>query len=670
MAHGSNRAKDHNVETDAEMYGQAVKNHQAGNFQLAEQLYRQIIQVYPSHVDAWCFLGVACQSQGKLAEAETTLRRAVDLLPAHPSAGSFLGAVLLQQGRPAEAVAAFQQAMSFHPNNAEIQSNLGIAFAALGSALAVQARVHDAVECYRQAAHFRPQDARMHYLLGVALAKLQRFDEAIAEYERALRLNPSLSEAHNNLGFVLQSQGRVGESIAHWRTALRLHPDSPEVLNNLGNAVQSQGQLEEAIAYYQQALHKRPQFAAAYNNLANVLRNAGRLEEAVAHWHNALRIQADYPEPHYNLGKELQRLGKLDDAAAHYQEALRLKPDYSEARWNRALLWLLLGDFKRGWAEYELRWTQPDFSRRSFMQPRWDGLALAGRTILLHAEQGLGDTLHFIRYASLVQAQGGKVIVDCQPALLRLLSNAAGIDKLVPQGTPLPSFDVEAPLLSLPGIFRTSLETIPATVPYVRADEALVEHWRREMADLAPCPSTPASNLRIGISWQGSPTFHGDRERSMPLAKFAPLAKVLGVRLISLQKGPGTEQLKSDVRSPASDVKKPALDIEHRPSNIERLVLDLGSRLDETFGPFMDTAAIMMGLDLVISSDSAIAHLAGALGIPVWVAISFVPDWRWLLQREDSPWYPTMRLFRQSRHGQWDDVFDQMAEELTTIRII
>jgi len=630
--------------TIAEIFTVAWNHQQAGAFAQAEKLYRQIVQADPTHADAWCFLGVACQAQGKLREAEAHFRRAVQLLPAHPSAGNYLGAVLVQQGKPAEAIASFQEALRFEPDNAELQSNLAVAFAELGNALANQ----------------------------------EKLAEAIAHYQQALGIRPDFAEAHNNLGHALQRHGRLVEAMAHWREALRVKPDSAEVHNNLGNALQSEGKLEEAIAHYQQALRLQPAFAAAHNNLGNVLRNQGKLEEATRHWHEALHWRPDYAEPHYNLGKELQKLGRLEEALVHYEQALRLKADYADARWNRALIWLLQGDFEQGWPEYEWRWTQADFAARRFTQPRWDGSALGGRTILLHAEQGLGDTLHFIRYAPLVAKRGGSVVVECQPPLARLLGSAAGIDRLVPQGSPLPAFDVQAPLLSLPGIFRTALATVPATVPYLHADAELVEHWRRELwksrksevgsrksehLHLTSDIRHPTSDFLVGIAWQGSPTFRGDRQRSIPLAQFAPLAEVPGVQLISLQKGPGTEQLREPFHSPLTTHHRLLSTVHRPPSTIH----DLGSRLDEAAGGFMDSAAIMMSLDLVISSDTAIAHLAGAVGVPVWVALSLVPDWRWLLQREDSPWYPTMRLFRQARYGRWEDVFERMAEELKVV---
>jgi tetratricopeptide (TPR) repeat protein len=324
--------------------------------------------------------------------------------------------------------------------------------------------------------------------------------------------------------------------------------------------------------------------------------------------------------------------GKLDEAAACYRRALELRPDYADAHWNQSLLLLLTGDLERGWAKYEWRWKIKQWSPRDFPQTLWDAQPLEGRTILLHAEQGLGDTIQFARYASLVKERGGAVIVECQRPLLSLLASCAGIDRLVGQGDELPPFDVQVPLLSLPGIFHTSLRDIPATVPYLFAHPSLVERWRQELGGIA--------GFKIGIAWRGSPIHKNDRARSIPLSCFEPLAGLPDIHLFSLQKGAGTEELQ-DAR-------------DHFP------VAELGSRLED----FMDTAAVLKNLDLVITCDTAVAHLAGALGVPVWVAIPFAPDWRWLLGRSDSPWYPTMRLFRQKKLGNWEDVFEEIKAEL------
>jgi hypothetical protein len=331
-------------------------------------------------------------------------------------------------------------------------------------------------------------------------------------------------------------------------------------------------------------------------------------------------------------------------------------------------LWLLRGDFAQGWSEYEWRWLQPNTPPRSLPQPLWDGSPLDGKIILLHAEQGLGDTLHFIRYAPLVQQRGGKVIVECQSALRPLLTGFPGVSSLVDRGATLPAFEVQAPLLSLPRILNTRLNAIPNEVPYLHADSKLVSRWRRELRkdeggrmtdDVGGYASSSfrlhPSSFRIGIAWQGSPTYRYDRQRSIPLSQFAPLSQIAGVRLISLQKGPGAEQLQMMKEEEGQGNEKSTMD------TVSSFVLD------ETVGAFVDTGAIMEQLDLVICSDSAVAHLAGALGVPVWLALPLVPDWRWLLDREDSPWYPSMRLFRQTRCDQWDDVFERVTAELKTL---
>ena len=430
----------------------------------------------------------------------------------------------------------------------------------------------------------------------------------------------------------LRDQGKLDEAVACYRRALELKPDYAEAHNNLGTAFKDQGKLDEAVACYRRALELKPDFAEAHNNLGIALKDQGKLDEAVACYRRALELKPDYAEAHNNLGNALKDQGKLDEAVACYRRALELKPDFAEAHGNQSLLSLLTGDFQRGWAEYEWRWKTKQCQRRDFSQPLWDGQPLEGRTILLHAEQGLGDAIQFVRYAALVKQRGGAVIVECPKPLLSLLASCAGIDRLVGRGDDLPPFDVHAPLLSLPGIFHTSLETIPADVPYLFADPGLVEHWREELGGIA--------GFKIGIAWRGNPEHRNDRARSIPLSCFEPLAGLPGVRLLACKKGRAWSSCKSwPDRFP---------------------ITELGSRLDD----FMDTAAVLMNLDLVITCDTAVAHLAGALGVPVWVALPFVPDWRWLLDRSDSPWYPTMRLFRQKKPGDWAGVFEEIKAEL------
>ncbi len=536
-----------------------------------------------------------------------------------------------QSGNLQQAGAIYRQILQADPNHAEALHLLGV--------VAGQERRPDlAIQYISQAIRLRPTDPDLHNNLGRALNDQGQLAEAAAHYQEALRLKPDFAEAHNNLGTVLQGQGRLAEAAAQYQEALRLKPDYAKAHYNLGSALQDQGQLAEAVAQYKEALRLKPDYAEAHNNLGIALQDQGQLAEAVAQYQEALRLKPDYAEAHLNLGNALKDQGQLTEAVAQYQEALRLKPDYAEAHWNRAMAWLLAGDFERGWPEFQWRWQCKDLisSKRSFSQPLWDGSSLAGRTILLHAEQGLGDTIQFIRYAPLVKRRGGTVVLECQPALLPLLQSCAGVDRLLAQGSSLPPFDVHAPLLSLPGILETTLSTIPAEAPYLFADANLDEHWRQELSHL--------QGFKIGIAWQGNPIHKKDKQRSIPLSVFEPLARLEGVRLFSLQKGTGSEELAQNAgRIP---------------------ITDLGSRLET----FMDTAAVLKNLDLVVACDTAVVHLAGALGIPVWVALPFAPDCRWLLDRDDSPWYPSIRLFRQKRWGNWDEVFQRIVQALKKLR--
>jgi hypothetical protein len=364
------------------------------------------------------------------------------------------------------------------------------------------------------------------------------------------------------------------------------------------------------------------------------------VEEAIGCLQRCVELQPDFAEAHNTLGHAYSTDGRIREALAEFEKAIDLKPDYPDPYWNRSLLWLLIGDFERGWPAFESRWrcvkTQPHLPRID--RPRWDGSPLNGRTILLHAEQGLGDTLHFVRYAAVVKAHGGRVIVQCQARLIPLFRRCEGIDQLVAWGEPVPNCDVWLPMMSLPAVLRTTIASIPSTIPYLFPDPAFVEHWRQELASI--------NGFKIGIAWQGSPRHPWDRHRSTSLALFEPLARIPGVQLISLQRGFGSEQL------------------DDRPRNFP--LIQFGDQLDQG-GAFTDSAAIVRNLDLVITVDSSIAHVAGALGVPTWVVIHRTPDWRWLLDRTDSPWYPSVRLFRQKKVNEWKPVFEDVAAALSTL---
>jgi tetratricopeptide (TPR) repeat protein len=518
-------------------------------------------------------------------------------------------------------------------------------------------RAAEAERRYRQILETIPSRADIWYLLGAACQAQGKLDHAITCYRGALRLRPDCAEAHYNLGIAQQQRGHLEEAVACYRRAVRFRPDYAEAYNNLGITQAAAGKMAEAIAAFQEVVRLKPDFVEAHYNLGNALHHERRLVEAIANYHRALELRPDYADAYNNLGVALRDGGHLDEAMACFDEALRIQSDHGGAHVNRAMAWLQEGKFEAGWVEYEWRWQHKQ-SLRPYPQPLWEGEPLAGKTILLYAEQGLGDTIQFIRYAPLVKEQGGAVMVDCPAALVPLLSTCSGIDMLVPGGASLPPFDVQLPLLSLPRVLGTTLETVPAEVPYLRADAALVEQWRRELDAAVGVPpsggrgrpaeaGTPTSNrpaFKIGIAWQGNPTVEADRWRSIPLEHFAPLARVPRVRLINLQKGAGIEQFAGIA------------------GQFE--VLSWNQKLDQGPGAFLDTAALMTCLDLVITSDTATAHLAGALGIPVWVALAYIPEFRWMLGRTDSPWYPTMRLFRQCQPGDWSELFERITSEL------
>jgi tetratricopeptide (TPR) repeat protein len=607
----------------------ASQHHQAGRLQAAEQIYRLILQADPDHADAIHLLGVIAYQVGKHEIAVAYIERAIALDGSVAAFHNNLGNAWKEQGKLDEAVACYRRALELKTGFAEAQSNLG-------NALREQGKLDEAVRCYRRALELKADFAEAYGNLGNALKDQGKLDEAVACYRRALAVNPNHAEAHNNLGVALKSQGKLDEAVACYRRAAELRADFADAHSNLGNALRDQGKFDEAVACCRRALELKPDFAEAYSNLGNALKDQGEPDEAVACCRRALQLKPDSAEIHCNLGLAFHDQGKLDEALACYRRAVELNPHYADGHASLAVNHLLRGDFQRGWPEYEWRWRTKHLSPRLFQQPLWDGCSLTGKTILLHAEQGLGDTLQFVRYAALVKGFGGTVILECQKPLVALLATCAGVDQLVGQGDAIPTFSTQAPLLSVPGILKTSFETIPATVPYLSATPALIDRWREKLREVP--------GYKIGINWQGRGGHGPWRVRNIPLQQFAALAEIPGVRLINLQSGAGREEL--------------ARAGESFP------VVDLGDAVDQTGGAFMDTAAIMMNLDLVITSDTALPHLAGSLGVPVWVALPFAPDWRWLLERADSPWYPTMRLFRQRERGNWQAVFDDIRKAL------
>lgn len=460
--------------------------------------------------------------------------------------------------------------------------------------------------------------------------------EAEAACHSALALEPGLAEAWQLLGFLQHHRGDGAAGLASLQTALRLRPDFAPVHNDLGVVLRGLGRLAEAAASYQRALALAPDFADAHFNLGNTLKELGLLEEAVACFVRADALKPGLPDTPTNCGAALRDLNRLDDAARCYEEALRRQPDFPEARWNRGVLRLLRGDLAGGWDDYEWRWKVPGLlpPRRVFTVPEWDGSDLKGRAILLHAEQGFGDTIQFIRYAPVLAARGATVLLQCQPALTGLMASVSGISEVIPDGATLPAFDYHAPLLSLPRLCSTRLESVPCRVPYLEAEQGRVR---------LP-PARAGRPLRVGFAWAGNPANGADRLRSMPLADWFPFFAEAPATFYSLQCGPRAAELAALPSGSA--------------------VVDLSPQLRD----FTDTASAVAELDCVITVDTSVAHLAGALGRPVWTLLASAACWRWLLGRADSPWYPTMRLFRQPSRGDWRSVMECVRRELSGLK--
>jgi len=504
-----------------------------------------------------------------------------------------------------------------------------------------QGRLEQAEVLYRQVTQADPANADAWHLLGVAAAQRGDHETAVGLISRAISRRPEVALFHNNLGNALKALARADEAAASYRRAIERQPDFAMAHNNLAKVLREQYRYDEAQQHIQRALALQPDYAEAYNHLGLIAFEQEQIDQAVVNYRQALTLQPGYAEALNNLGAAYAVQGRIDEAVACYQQALTQTPAYATAHLNLAQALLLQGNFSQGWREYEWRWQGSaalEKDRRHFAQPQWRGEPLAGRTLLLHTEQGLGDTLQFIRYAPLAAQRGGKIIVECQPPLERLLRSLPEIAQVVPRGTPLPSFDRHCPLLSLPLVFGTTLDTIPATAPYLQADTDLSAGWRQRIG--------ASQQMNVGLVWAGSPRAHDpvshliDQRRSLSLAQFAPLAAVPGVRFYSLQKGTAAQQAANP------------------PANM--VLTDFTADLHD----FSDTAALVSQLDLVISVDTSVVHLAGAMGKPVWLLSRFDGCWRWLQERADSPWYPCLRIFRQPAPRAWTPVLAEAAKAL------
>jgi tetratricopeptide (TPR) repeat protein len=480
-----------------------------------------------------------------------------------------------------------------------------------------------------------PDDARALFLLASVAADTRQVDEGLKWARRAVQRRPGDAAGHYALGRVWEAAERYGDAEASYRAALARDASDAKTHNNLGAVLHMQGRLDEALGCYRRALEIDPAQPQANQNLAAIVRDPAAQELAIQGYLRHIALNPKDAGALHNLGNIYADLGRNDEALASFGRALALEPGRAETHFARAFVLLLCGDYAAGWEEYAWRWRIDAFNApaRRFAQPMWNGSAFTGGSVLLHGESGLGDTLHFLRYAPLVAQRCGSVVLECQPQLEPLLRGMANV-QVIAQGAPLPPFVAHAPLIELPRIFGTTLATIPWPGPYVHADEARMAQWR------ALLPQSRKPRMRIGLAWTGSPHNMNNRKRSLTLSALAPLAQLAGAQFFSLQKGEGAEQASAP------------------PRGME--LVDLTARIAD----FADTAALVGVLDLVITIDTAVAHLAGAMGAPTWVLLAHSPDWRYHVGRSDNPWYPSQRLFRQPQGGDWDSVVNDVVAEL------
>lgn len=610
-----------------------LDRYNSGRHEEAKTLAQDMTARFPQHALGWKVLGALLKRMGSREQALAPMSRAAALSPLDAETHVNLGIALGELGRLNEAEASYRAALRARPDLAEVHNDLGNIRRELG-------RLDEAVTSYRMAIQIRPDYAEAHNNLGVALRELGRPDEASAGLRRAIELAPGYAEAHSNLGNVLREQGRLDQAAESYRTATQINPDYADAHSNLAVALKELGRLDEAEAALRRALQIRPDHADAHNNLGVVLHDLGRMDASVASYRRAIQIRPGYAEAHSNLGNALRELGRDGEAEASYRQALRIRPDYAEAHCSLGHVLLSSGRLPEGWKEYEHRWEgglpKPVLPATSL--PQWTGQApRAGDGIMIFGEQGFGDKLMFSRYLPLVAARfEGRVAVVVNRALLALFRRSfPGVDVLDAAPVDQNAWQWQCPLLSLPLAFDTTLETIPERTPYLVPDPARVAHWRSRIDAL----DLPARVRTIGIVWKTGSLKANSRLRSLSLQHLAPLLDRPGNLCFSLQKEPDPDRL---------------------PWIASGRLVDWSDEL----GDFDDTAALATNLDLIVSVDTAAAHLAGALGRTTWLLNRFASEWRWMRDREVSPWYPTMRLFTQTVAGDWSEVVARAAAAL------
>lgn len=572
-------------------------------------------------IDALLASARAAISAGKFADAEANCRRMLQLDPNYPEAIHILGFLAHRAGDIGRAVEMIGRAFELEPKNAVYAHNLADLHASAG-------QLDRAEQLYRRSVSLDPQFVPSLIKLGIVYEQKGDVESAIELYEKAIRLSPQNASAHCNFADALMKLGRLEDAIASYNRAIQFNPNIAEAFCNRGLALAAAGKFRDAANDLIRSLQLNPSMPNASFALGNVLHRLGNFEQACQAWEYSIQLDPNQPVAYANLGLTQMNLGLYGKSEGTFAAGLKLSPQDADLVANHGLLLLTRGEFEQGWKDCDRRWETRAFLNLGpkFVMPRWEGEDLRGKRLLLWHEQGFGDTIQFIRFAEILKAELGvdEIIFACPQPLHRLLRSVRTIDQIVEPAPAAAPVDFHCPLLRLPMLLKTTALTIPSEVPYLSAPAELIEAWKNRL--------NPFQATRIGIAWSGSPSNSLNHLRSAPAQLFEPVSKIEGVKLFSLQK---------DSAPPAG-------------------VIDLAPHLTD----FAETAAAMMNLDLIITIDTSIAHLAGALARPVWTLLQFAPDHRWLIDRTDTPWYPTMRLFRQRTRGDWQDVFARLADEL------
>ncbi len=621
-----------------DLFEAALACHQAGRLAQAERIYRRILANQPNHVAALANLGLAALTQGRAEEAVVTLRRAVSLRPDNTQAALNLAEALRATGALEQALAAYRRAAALVPPSAVLQNNIGVVQAALG-------QPRQAIETFRQAIRLDPNYADAHANAGRLLLRLGEVAEAVGALQCAVSLAPASAVYLADLGLALTRQGAFDAGEAACRAAVAHAPDYVTGHVNLAHALVQQRKYVETIAVCDAGLSVAPHTADLHCSRAAAALMTGALEAAEAAPRTAIGLQPSHAAAWFNLGMIHERKGDLAAALTAQRAALAIDPGFAGAELKMAHALLGLGDFANGWRHFEARWRTAEHVsnfQHVIGQPGWRGESLDGRTILLHWEQGLGDTLQLLRYVPMVAARGGRVLLMVQAPLRGLVPAWPGVT-LVTDPANIPDFDLHCSFFSLPAACGTTPDTVPAPIPYLHADSGLITQWRGKLPDRST--DGAARKIRVGLVWAGSAEHKGDSARSVPLACLQPLLAVPGLRFFSLQR---------DMRAgDAAWLAGPG-----------RHITPLGPEL----GDFADTAAALAAMDLLVTVDTSVCHLAGALGYPTWLLLPFSPEWRWAIDETHSRWYPTVRLWRQSEAGNWPALLARVAAELATLK--